>query len=103
LHQILELSAMFWFIVFTSFLGADIAQMKSTLMLGPFGTEVQCWATGASTVQRIATVDPDNEYRGACFKPANPAALSVKVAESASLREFAIDRAHADGSDAETR
>jgi hypothetical protein len=49
------------------------------------------------------TIDPDNEYRGACFKPANPAALSVKVAESASLREFAIDRAHADGSDAETR
>jgi hypothetical protein len=94
---------MFWFIVFTSFLGADIAQMKSTLMLGPFGTEVQCWATGASTVERIVIIDPDNEYRGACFNPANAAAVSAKVAESASLREFAIDRAHANGSDAETR
>jgi Na+/H+ antiporter NhaD/arsenite permease-like protein len=42
---------MFWFVVFSSFLGADIAQMKSTLMLGPFGTEVQCWTTGAGLKQ----------------------------------------------------
>jgi hypothetical protein len=80
---------MFWFVVFSSFLGADIAQMKSTLMLGPFGTEVQCWTTGAATVERIITIDPDSEYRGGCFTPANPAALSAKVAESASMREFA--------------
>jgi hypothetical protein len=80
---------MFWFVVFSSFLGADIAQMKSTLMLGPFGTEAQCWTTGAATVERIITIDPDSEYRGGCFNPANPAALSAKVAESASMREFA--------------
>jgi hypothetical protein len=80
---------MFWFVVFGSFLGADVAQMKSTLMLGPFGTEVQCWATGAATVERIITIDPDNEYRGDCFKPDNPAALAAEVAESASMREFA--------------
>jgi hypothetical protein len=30
---------MFWFVVFGSFLGADVAQMKSTLMLGPFSAE----------------------------------------------------------------
>jgi hypothetical protein len=80
---------MFWFVVFSTFLGADIAQMKSTLMLGPFGTEVQCRATGVATVERITTIDPDNEYRGACFKRANPAGLSAKVAESASMYEFA--------------
>jgi len=39
LHPIRELTPMFWFVVFSSVLGADIAQMKSTLMLGPFGTE----------------------------------------------------------------
>jgi hypothetical protein len=78
---------MFWFVVFSSFLGADTPQMKSTLMLGPFGTEVQCWATGSATVERIMIIDPDNEYRGDCFKPTNPAALSAKVAASASMHE----------------
>jgi hypothetical protein len=57
---------MFWFVVFSSLLGADIAQMKSTLMLAPFSTEVQCWAAGSATVERIMTIDPDNEYRGDC-------------------------------------
>jgi hypothetical protein len=41
---------MFWFVVFGSFLGADVAQMKSTLMLGPFSAETECWETGAATL-----------------------------------------------------
>jgi hypothetical protein len=79
---------MFWFVVFSSFLGADVAQMKSTLMLGPFSTETQCWGTGAVTLERIIAIDPETQYRGVCLEPADPKVLSARVAESASLREL---------------
>ena len=55
---------MFWFVVFSSFLGADVALMKSTLMLGPFSTETQCWRTGAVTLERVIAIDPETQYRG---------------------------------------
>ena len=78
---------MFWFVVFGSFLGADVAQM-TTLMLGPFSAETQCWEIGAATLERIITVDPESAYRGACFKSADSVELSARVAESASMRDL---------------
>jgi hypothetical protein len=79
---------MFWFVVFGSFLGADVAQMKSTLMLGPFSAETQCWETGAATLERIITIDAESAYRGACFKSADSDELSARVAESASMSDL---------------
>ena len=79
---------MFWFVVFGSFLGADVAQMKSTLMLGPFSAEAECWEIGAGTVERIIAIEPESEYRGACFKLADSEELSVQVARSASMRDL---------------
>jgi hypothetical protein len=78
---------MFWFVVFGSFLGADVAQMKSTLMLGPFSAETECWEIGAATVERIIAIEPESEYRGACFKLADSEELSAQVAKSASMRD----------------
>jgi hypothetical protein len=72
----------------SSFLGADVAQMKSTLMLGPFSAETQCGEIGAATLERIITVDPKSAYRGACFKSTDPVELSARVAESASMRDL---------------
>jgi hypothetical protein len=79
---------MFWFVVFGSFLGADVAQMKSTLMLGPFSAETECWEIGAATVERIIAIEPESEYRGACFKLADSEELSAQVAKSASMRDL---------------
>jgi hypothetical protein len=79
--------SMFWFVVFGSFLGADVAQMKSTLMLGPFSAETECWEIGAATVERIIAIEPESEYRGACFKLADSEELSAQVAKSASMRD----------------
>jgi len=79
---------MFWFVVFGSFLGADVAQMKSTLMLGPFSAETQCWEIGAATLERIITIEPESEYRGACFKLTDSEELSAQVAKSASMRDL---------------
>ena len=79
---------MFWFVVFGSFLGADVAQMKSTLMLGPFSAETECWENGAATVERIIAIEPESEYRGACFKLADSEELSAQVAKSASMRDL---------------
>ena len=79
---------MFWFVVFGSFLGADVAQMKSTLMLGPFSAETECWEIGAATLERIITIEPESEYRGACFKLADSEELSAQVAKSASMRDL---------------
>ena len=72
---------MFWFVVFGSFLGADVAQMKSS-------AETQCGEIGAATLERIITVDPESAYRGACFKSADSVELSARVAESASMRDL---------------
>jgi hypothetical protein len=79
---------MFWFVVFGSFLGADVAQMKSTLMLGPFSAETECWEIGAATVERIIAIEPESEYRGACFKSADSEELATQVAKSASVRDL---------------
>jgi hypothetical protein len=79
---------MFWFVVFGSFLGADVAQMKSTLMLGPFSAETECWEIGDATVKRIIAIEPESEYRGACFKLADSEELSAQVAKSASMRDL---------------
>jgi hypothetical protein len=79
---------MFWFVVFGSFLGADVAQMKSTLMLGPFSAETECWEIGAATLEHIITIEPESEYRGACFKLADFEELSAQVAKSASMRDL---------------
>jgi hypothetical protein len=79
---------MFWFVVFGSFLGADVAQMKSTLMLGPFSAETQCWEIGAATLERILTIEAESEYRGACFKLVDSEELSAQVAKSASIRDL---------------
>jgi hypothetical protein len=68
---------------FGSFLGADVAQMKSTLTLGPFSAETECWEIGAATLERIITIEPESEYRGACFKVADSEELSA-----ASMRDF---------------
>jgi hypothetical protein len=79
---------MFWFVVFGSFLGVDVAQMKSTLMLGPFSAETECWEIGAATLERIIAIEPESEYRGACFKLADSEELSAQVAKSASMRDL---------------
>jgi len=83
---------MFWFVVFSSFLGADGAQMKSSLLLGPFRTAADCWTMGTANIERIITVDSENEYRGFCIDSSDPQQLSDKVAESAGMREFVDHR-----------
>lgn len=57
---------MFWFILFSASLNADIGAFEPKLVLGSFPSIELCAAAGAIGINDLNALHPDKDFRGEC-------------------------------------